>query len=244
MMEVKSAAATEGPPSLLSQISRALREAPVTDKNTPEGFPPPGSPEPPRQRHSWIRRHKILTSLIALVALMAVISIASTGGGGNGGQPAEPRDDTTPTAPREEDRQETPAEGDVAGIGDPARDGKFEFTVTRVQPGIQRIGGEFGKEAQGQFVLVHVTVSNIGNESQLFDGSAQKLFDKQGREFSADTEAAIYLDESKSFLNQINPGNTVKGIVVFDVPKEVTPVKLELHDSIFSGGVAVNLNRS
>ncbi|OUC98112.1 DUF4352 domain-containing protein [Streptomyces swartbergensis] len=216
----------------------------MTDKNAPEGYPPPGSPEPPRRRHSWIRRHKILTALIAIIGLIVVISIASTGGGGNGGQPAATRGDTTPTAPREEDRQETPSEDVAAGIGDPARDGKFEFTVTRIQPGVQRIGGEFGKEAQGQFVLVHVTVSNVGDESQLFDGGAQKLFDKEGREFSADTEAAIYLDESKSFLNEINPGNTVKGIVVFDIPKEVTPVKLQLHDSIFSSGVTVNLNRS
>ncbi|MEV6961913.1 DUF4352 domain-containing protein [Streptomyces sp. NPDC051207] len=184
-----------------------------------------------------------MTALIALVGLIIVISVASAGGGGNGDQPASPRGDTTTTAPREEDRQGTPTEAGAAGLGDPVRDGKFQFTVTRIQPGVQQIGGEFGKDAQGQFILVHVTVSNIGNESQLFDGSAQKLFDTKNREFSADTEAAIYLDESKSFLNEINPGNTVEGIVVFDVPKYVMPVKLRLHDSLFSGGVTVALDR-
>jgi len=29
--------------------------------------------------------------------------------------------------------------------------------------------------------------------------------------------------------------------VVFDAPKDVQPVKVELHDSLFSGGVTVTL---
>jgi hypothetical protein len=188
-----------------------------------------------------MRRHKILTGLIAIIGLIITISIASTGGGGNSKSPVTVKDDTTPTALRNEDRRETPSKERAAGIGDPVRDGKFQFVVTQIQPGVRQIGGEFGKEAQGQFILVHVTVSNIGDKSQLFDGTNQKLFDRNDREFSADTEAAIYLDESKSFLNEINPGNTVKGIIVFDIPKDVTPVKLELHDSLFSSGVTVNL---
>jgi hypothetical protein len=34
---------------------------------------------------------------------------------------------------------------------------------------------------------------------------------------------------------------TVDGIVVFDVPADVTLTSLELHDSAFSGGVTVGL---
>ncbi len=43
------------------------------------------------------------------------------------------------------------------------------------------------------------------------------------------------------FLNEINPGNQVNGIIVFDVPKDVQPTRIELHDSLFSGGVTVPL---
>ncbi|MPY81264.1 MAG: DUF4352 domain-containing protein [Actinophytocola sp.] len=39
----------------------------------------------------------------------------------------------------------------------------------------------------------------------------------------------------------VNPGNSVKGIVVFDIPKNVEPVELVLTDSMFSGGVTVSL---
>lgn len=58
---------------------------------------------------------------------------------------------------------------------------------------------------------------------------------------SADTEAAIYIDASGSFLNDINPGNTVMGVVIFDMPKGTPAAIVELHDSPFSGGVKVRL---
>ncbi len=67
------------------------------------------------------------------------------------------------------------------------------------------------------------------------------LRDTAGRTFSADSTAGIYLDKSNSFLNQINPGNTVQGIVAFDVPVDAVLKTAELHDSAFSSGVTVSL---
>jgi hypothetical protein len=87
-------------------------------------------------------------------------------------------------------------------------------------------------------------VRNIGDASRLFDASSQKLFDTTGRQYSAASEAILYLgDRAKSFLQQINPGNSVDGIVVFDIPAGTKLDRIELHDSLFSGGVAVKLSR-
>ena len=130
----------------------------------------------------------------------------------------------------------------AAGVGDAVRDGKFQFTVTKVKTGVKHIGDEYlGTKAQGQFVLVYVTVENVGDEAQYFDGSSQTLVDGEGREHSADSGAAIYLKDSESFLNEINPGNKVKATVVFDIPKGAVPAAIQLHDSMFSGGVEVSL---
>lgn len=149
--------------------------------------------------------------------------------------PAQAPADDAAAAPVEEE----PA---AAGIGTPVRDGKFEFTVTSIEPGVAQVGDQYlNQAAQGQFVLVHVTVTNIGDQAQYFDGSSQKLLDTQGRTHSADTSAAIYLGDANSFLNDINPGNSVEGVVVFDIPADATPASLELHDSMFSGGVTVQL---
>lgn len=171
-------------------------------------------------------------------------SVSGDGSSAGGKEEAQKEDaeaaaaqsDSEPEAPEPEPEPETP------GIGDPVRDGKFEFTVTNIETGVAEIGDEFlGKKAQGQFVLVHLTVENIGDEAQTFFGDNVTALDAEKREFSTDTEAAIYLDESNSFINEINPGNSSKGIVVFDVPRDVKLTALELHDSLFSGGVTVTL---
>ncbi|KOU24405.1 DUF4352 domain-containing protein [Streptomyces sp. WM6368] len=196
--------------------------------------PPPqwGSvPErPPDRRRGWFGRHRLLTVLLAAVAGVVVLGVlGSLGGKGSVAPPP------AATAKAVTDS------GRMPGVGEAVRDGKFEFTVTRLQAGVGNVGGEYGQDAQGQFFLVHMTVKNIGDKAQTFDGSDQELIDRNGSKYSADTAAGIYLDGSESFLEQINPGNVVDGVVVFDVPKGADPVRIELHDSMFSGGTTVDL---
>lgn len=133
-------------------------------------------------------------------------------------------------------------DADRPGLGDKARDGMFEFKVTKTSKKSSVGDDLIGEKAQGVFLLVHVKVKNIGNSARTFDALSQSLFDAQGREFSADAAAGIYLEDSNAFLNEINPGNSVKGVVVFDVPKDARPTEIELHDSPFSGGVTVRLS--
>ena len=207
------------------------------------------APIAPAPRRSWFARHKVLTGIGAVVALVVVVG--ALGGGGDDTAPAPvpaaATDDeaAAPTAEEPADEApaaEVPAEEPAAGVGTAVRDGKFEFTVTAIEPGVARVGDDMlGEDAQGQFVLVHLTVTNIGDEAQYFTGSSQKLIDTAGRTHSADDSAAIYLGDAQSLLNQINPGNSVQGTVVFDVPADATPAQLELHDSPFSGGVTVTL---
>jgi hypothetical protein len=202
-------------------------------------YPSMPGPEPVKKR-SWFARHKILTGLGAIVVLFIVVSAAN---GGSKDTPAlgaaTPAADVTQAAAAPSEAAPAPAPA-AAAVGTPVRDGKFEFTVTSIEPGVPSVGSDaFGQKAQGQFVLIHLTTKNIGDKAQYFDGSSQKAFDAQGREFSADSGAAIYLADSNSFLNEINPGNTVTGTVVFDMPLDATIAKLELHDSPFSGGVDV-----
>jgi hypothetical protein len=87
-----------------------------------------------------------------------------------------------------------------------------------------------------------ITVKWIGNEARTFTSSNQSAYNAAGQKYEAGGAAGIYLaEDSRAFLEDINPGNSVNGIVVFDIPKEAQIVKLELHDSAFSGGVVVNV---
>ncbi|MFI7605871.1 DUF4352 domain-containing protein [Micromonospora sp. NPDC049366] len=179
------------------------------------------------------------TTTFALIATAVVALGCSAGATDNASSSsADAASDNAADAKSEEKPAKT------AKIGQPARDGKFEFTVKSAKCGVAKIGTDLlGAKAQGQFCLVTVNVKNIGKEAQMFDGSSQKAYSADGTEYSADGGAAIYANKNaETFLNDINPGNQVNGVVVFDIPKNVKLTKLELHDSPFSGGVDVTLS--
>jgi len=129
----------------------------------------------------------------------------------------------------------------VAGVGSKVRDGKFEFTVKSVKCGIAKVGTNeyLEKKAQGQFCAIALAVVNIGDEPQMMFADNQYAFDSKNRKLGADSEASIYDEKSQVLWEEINPGNSVSGVVYFDLPKAEKITKLELHDSAFSGGVDV-----
>ena len=173
---------------------------------------------------------------IATLALIATGLVALGCGAGS-------TDDATSSG--KTDGGAAPAEDKpkTAKIGQPVRDGKFEFTVKSSKCGVAKVGTSMlGAKAQGQFCLITVNVKNIGKEAQTLDGSSQKALAANGTEYSSDTEAGLYANKDGStFFEEINPGNQVTGVFVFDIPKNVKLTKLELHDSAFSGGVTVSL---
>lgn len=170
----------------------------------------------------------VTAGLVALGCGAGTTSGTDNAGGANGGGDSDKSED----------------KATVAKVGEPARDGKFEFTVKSTKCGVSKVGNNLlGATAQGQFCLITINVKNIGKEAQLFDGGNQKAYAADGAEYSADGQAAIYANKNaETFLNEINPGNQVTGVVVFDIPKKVKLTKLELHDSLFSGGVTVALD--
>jgi len=199
----------------------------------PPQYYPPQQP-PPRKKRHWVRN--ILLGLAGFVVLIVIISVAA--GGGSKGTPAA-SDGVAPA-------NAAPAAPQAAKIGTPVRDGKFQFTITSVSHA--RSAGDtadgLGDKAQGEYTILHVTVTDIGSQAQTLDDSSQYVYDASGRKYDASTSADIDLNGTGSgsvFLNDINPGNTVKGELAFDMPAGHKAVKAELHDSAFSGGVTVSL---
>ena len=127
--------------------------------------------------------------------------------------------------------------------GSAVRDGKFEFRVVDVSRAAT-VSDPTGNpymtvNAQGEFIVVTLSVSNIGNVPQSYFGQNQKLIDASGREYGANSEADMYMNDAA--FGDINPGNSIQVRVAFDVPPGTSPAELELHDSMFSGGVSVRL---
>ncbi|WP_250034331.1 DUF4352 domain-containing protein [Paractinoplanes maris] len=167
------------------------------------------------------------------VAVLALLACGVDTSSAEGGSTQAPAEETAPAAKK----------ASTPGLNKPAKDGDFQFTVTGLKCGVAKVGSQYvNKKAQGQFCLVSLQIKNIGKEAQTMVDSVQKAFDAKGTEFSVDSSAALYANEDQQvFFEEINPGNTVKGKLVFDVPKGTKLTTVELHDSLFSGGVKVAL---
>jgi hypothetical protein len=191
--------------------------------------------QPPKKKRHWVRN--TFLGLAGFIVLIVIISVATNGGSngtsaaGSGAAPAN----AAPAAPH------------VAKIGTPVRDGKFQFTITSVShaKSVGDTADGFGDTAQGKYTILHVTVTNISSQPQTLFDSNQYVYDANGRKYdvsmSADMDLNSVSGSDSVFVNDINPGNTVRGELAFDMPAGLKAVKAELHDSAFSGGVTVNL---
>lgn len=185
----------------------------------------------------WFKKKRFILPL-ALVALFIIVGIA--GAGGNNAAPvagapassqseetAAPADDPT-DEPTKKPTQK-PADAS-AKIGDTVKAGDWSFKVTDFDCGKSKVGDQYaGKKAQGQFCFLKITAKNNGDSEGTLSGDSQKLTDDDGKTYSSDLEASLYEDsDSLLFLEGVNPGNTAKGTVIFDIPKKtkITSVTL------------------
>jgi hypothetical protein len=181
--------------------------------------------------------------VLGLVVIVIIIAVAASGGGGgSGGGSAAPASGSSSPAAKSSPTAK------AARLGSPVRDGKFAFTVTSVSHA-KTVGDTqygMGDTAQGEFTILHLAVTNIGNQSQTLDDSSQYVYDSSGKKYNASSNADIDLagsnGQNNTWFQDINPGNTVRGEIAFDMPSGAKAVKAELHDSAFSGGVTVSLH--
>jgi hypothetical protein len=126
----------------------------------------------------------------------------------------------------------------VAGPGDPVQVGYFTFTVTAVEDGQTSLGGPPATRVpRGQFVLVYFTVRNdVLAPGRFAEEYQYLLFDGDGRKYEGHIA-----DRGDLFQADINPGDTVAGVLVFDIPSDAEPLSIELHGSQYSGGINVLL---
>ena len=215
----------------------------------PRGWPP-HSGEPPAQDP---RRQLIIWFGAACAALLAVLvlvmiyaafihkdkTIEASAGPSTTSKSATP---TTSAGNGWGSNTETASESPTtaSGSGPQASDGGLTFAVTGVEsaPSVQYQDAPVEKTAQGEFFIVHMTVSNSGEAPVTYLGTLQKL-KAGGTTYSIDDEATFYLNGG---VSELNPGDTADVAIAFDVPPGTTPESLEVHGDPTSAGVEVPLS--
>lgn len=203
-------------------------------------------PPPPKKRRVWlwVLIAVLAFFLILLVACTAIISSAAKSAGTAGGTSAS-------TSGSGDDQNDQPSQApskkavkpQMAGIGDTVKAGDWQFKVTDFECGHSRVGNStFGEKAQGQFCFLKVSAKNNGDDEGTLTDSEQKLTDDGGRSYSSDSAAALYQDPQDAFfVKGVNPGNTAKGLIVFDVPKTAKITEASLTGGLFGDSAKVSL---
>jgi hypothetical protein len=187
--------------------------------------PPPYPPIQPKKDTSRNTRLAILLAAVAAVLLCGcVTAVVVTAAFGR----------TIIDNVRERNRE-------TGRLNEPVRDGPLEFRVSRVDCGVPDLGDSFAYQAAvGQFCLVEMNVRNVSDEPATFSDEHQRAYGEHDEEFAADSGAGVLANaQQQIFLNKINPGNQVTGIVVYDIPPDASIVKIELRASERSTGALV-----
>ena len=176
----------------------------------------------------WFKKKRIILPL----ALVLIVGISMATGGG---------DNSSTSSTSSESSEETTQEESMAKIGDTVTDGDWSYVVTNLECGVKQVGSDLlGAEAQGQFCIVDISATNNGTKADYFLGSEHKIYDVNGSEYGSDSSAWIYLDDNM-LVKEVNPGNTSKGQIVFDVPETADLDYILVKSSFLSDGIKVSL---
>ena len=114
-----------------------------------------------------------------------------------------------------------PNQPQIYKFGDKVVTGDFAYTFNSYQT-TNYVGNEyFGEKADGMFLVIDVTIENIGKESKTLWSSNVVVIDDQQRRFEHDTVAEIYLNGKAFNFEQMQPGLPKTGKIIFDVPQNL-----------------------
>jgi hypothetical protein len=210
------------------------------------GAPPPWQPyeqrvaEPRPRRRRWYRKKRYLL-LVGLLVLLAAAS-SNRPDGGDGSAPSAP----SASGQRGPSGQSQPGGGGQTrraptGVGVPVRDGQLEFVVKSWRCWVDKLSrGPLSRRARGQFCLAGVEARNIGGQARTLVEWIEKLHDTDGRTYNADVRARLFFTD-QTIWDAVDPGETARGTLAFDIPVDVEPAHLELHDGVLSNGTSVPL---
>lgn len=174
--------------------------------------------------------------------LLIVVFVAGCGGDEASEPPAEE------TTRQEEAEQATaseetePEDDSVASVGETVSVGDVQWTVTDAQQYDELIS-DFGND-QGNFIIVNLTFSNNTNQDITFATPFMTLVDSEGREFEPDIDINFrqIKPENNMFVNQVAPGSTKEGRVIFPVTPDASGLRLQVGGARFASEETVYID--
>lgn len=172
--------------------------------------------------------------------LIVVIVVIGVSGNNDESKPSSSNQSDSGTSDNTQQQDEVTEK--LYSIGENVVVGNLEFVVNNFEETTEITSDNMFIDSvttQGKLVVIDMTVKNNDKESRTIDSTMFKLIDDQGREFDAlnSAELMMILDDVNIFLKQVNPGLSLEGTFVFEIPADVESYSLELASGVaFAGG--------
>jgi hypothetical protein len=183
----------------------------------------------------WSRRSWAGKTLIVVVAsvlgLAVVASLVPSEETDNEASPTPVARDDSPQQDAAVNRG-APSQGNKAAqVGDRVSLKGTSYEVLSAETKVA-VGGEFTRvEADGIFVVIHLTLTNEKDDPRTILADAVRLVGGNGKQYSTDSEACLAFENSLCLLQEIQPDLPKKVVAVYDVPPTVVSgARLEVHD--------------
>lgn len=116
------------------------------------------------------------------------------------------------------------------GIGDAVTIGNLQYNVTDAFTSPLVGSGLWAEFPKGSYVVIIVEIENVGKESEFISSGVFSLTDSQDRKYDVDSASFYlsYMGFNVILFDNLGPGLTTRGSILFDVPKDDTGLRLKI----------------
>ena len=169
----------------------------------------------------------LVKKILCLVLIFGIICIVASGSSNGETKKKEQKKDEPANEVTEEKKEYK--------IGEVAKVGEVDYLINNVEV-TKQIGNEYvNTTAKDTFLIIDISITNNEKESLSVADTFFKLLNGEN-EYSADSTGAIYLNDSSIIFKKLNPGVTLQGKIVFDVPESVAianETKLQVQTGVW-----------
>jgi uncharacterized membrane protein len=133
-----------------------------------------------------------------------------------------------------------PAEDEtpIISMGQTVTVGKFEYVVNSTTSTKELGTAPFNQTTNDEYLVVNLSIKNKDSKSRMMDASMFEIIDTAGNVYEPDGGAVMYLDAS-FFLEDVNPGLTRTGDIVFEIPEGLSGLSLRVGSGVgFAAGTS------
>ena len=157
---------------------------------------------------------------IVLVIAVIIVAVVSIGGG----EQSQTQD------------QEGAGGGEqTVAVSEPLTVGETAWLVTNVEQ-TSELTNDLGDTETGNFIVVDFEFTNNSSDAVTLDSTMIKVRDSQDRVNESDPDKTLFIPEDRDiFLEQVNPGVTEEGTVIFTVADDASDFIMEVSGGFISG---------